>query len=198
MGSCPLPLICCLLALVLTPVPCSGQEFLLYRPEPAAGDHLPASPEQGVLVKKITVERGDTLAKLSRKYTGVARWFPQVLLFNTIKNPDLIYTGDLLLVPVGTGQAALKQRGAKDENGQTPRRTSRRGKSAAEPLIHVTPVVDPGERASYQRAQQAYLDRDYQKALDYFSGFLTKFPHSEFAADAFLYRADCFLQLSHE
>ena len=99
-----------LLAALLTPVLSCGEDFLLYTPKPAEGDKAPASPDQGVLVRRITVKRGDTLADLSRKYIGRGSWFPQVLLFNSIKNPDLIYIGDKLLVPVPPGKAAAAEK----------------------------------------------------------------------------------------
>jgi len=188
--------LCCLLGLSLGSAPCSGEEFLLYAPKPVSGDQLPTAPNQGVLVKRIIVKRGDTLKKLSRMHTGVASWFPQLLLFNTIKNPDLIQTGDQLLVPVRAGQAAAGQGSQKVEKRHASRRSSLRPKRAAGPLTQETQVVKPGEMESYQRAQQAYLDHDYQKALDRFSSFLRKFPRSRFAADASLYRADCYLRLS--
>ena len=187
--------LCCLLGLSLGSAPCSGEEFLLYAPKPVSGDQLPTAPNQGVLVKRITVKRGDTLKKLSRMHTGVASWFPQLLLFNTIKNPDLIQTGDQLLVPMRAGQAA-GQGSPKVEKRHASRGSSLRRKPVAGPLTHETQVVKPGEMESYQRAQQAYLDHDYQKALDRFSRFLRKFPRSRFAADASLYRADCYLRLS--
>jgi len=189
--------LCCLLGLSLGSAPCSGEDFLLYTPKPAAGDQLPSAPDQGVLVKRVTVKRGDTLKKLSREHAGVASWFPQVLLFNTIKNPDLIHTGDQLLVPVRAGQAAGQGR-QKVKKRQVSRRTVHRAKPAARPLTPEMQVAKPGEKESYQRAQQAYLDGDYQKALDQFSRFLRNFPQSKFAADASLRRADCFLRLSGE
>ena len=112
----------CLLATLLTPVFSYGEDFLLYTPKPAEGEKAPASPDQGVLVRSVTVKRGDTLANLSRKYIGRGSWFPQVLVFNTIKNPDLILTGDKLLIPVPAGQeAAAEQKAA-------PERKHARGK----------------------------------------------------------------------
>ena len=112
----------CLLATLLTPVLSCGEDFLLYTPKPAEGGQAPASPDQGIMVRSLTVKRGDTLAKLSKKYIGRASWYPQVLLFNSIKNPDLIITGDKLLVPVPSGQAA-----ASEQKG-TPEKKHAKGK----------------------------------------------------------------------
>jgi LysM repeat protein len=199
----------CLLTALLAPAPSKGEEFLLYVPKPASGDQLPSSPDQGVLVRRVTVKRGDTLAKLARKHIGVASWFPQVLLFNNIKNADLIHPGDRLLVPVPTGRAALRS-SAKGKKHHAGRRSSPPRKAAVTPLTAVVPLtavaplkteIRPAmsdEQEIFQRAKGAYLSSDYQKALDLFDGFTRKFPHSALAADASLYKADCLLKLSGE
>ena len=133
-----------LIAALLTPVLSNGEDFLLYTPKPTEGDQAPASPDQGILVRSVTIKPGDTLAHLSRKYIGRGSWFPQVLLFNSIKNPDLIYTGDKLLVPVPSGQAAAStHKGAaekKHARGQKRHRGRRgvsrhRGVSKPEPGV---------------------------------------------------------------
>ncbi|MRR38685.1 LysM peptidoglycan-binding domain-containing protein, partial [bacterium] len=83
--------------------PASGAEYLRYAPEPADGKPL-RGPDEGVLVKRITIEKGDTLYSLSRKFSGKGTYFSQILLFNEIENPDLIYAGKGLLVPLPAGQ----------------------------------------------------------------------------------------------
>src|SRR5512146_3119661 len=90
-----------------------AEEMLLYTPKEATGAEAPASPKDGVLVRTVTVQRGDTLAKLSRKHIGVSDYFPQMLVFNKIKNPDLIHPGDKLLVPVPPGQAGKVEKAGK-------------------------------------------------------------------------------------
>jgi LysM repeat protein len=191
----------CLVAVLTAPPLCMGEDFLLYAPKPASGDQVPASPDQGVLVKSVTVKRGDTLRNLSRKHLGVPSWFPQVLLFNSIKNPDLIYPGEKLLVPVRAEHAASVKKSAKAKRHHAARRPSSSlgCKPAAE---HVKSGITPttpstaGEQETYQRAKRAYLSGDCQRSLELFDAFLRKFPHSELAADASLYRADCYLRLS--
>ncbi|BBA71677.1 LysM peptidoglycan-binding domain-containing protein [Geobacter sulfurreducens] len=88
----------------------AGGEYLLYTPGASEGGR-PSGPDEGVLVKSITVQKGDTLYSLSRKYNGKGGYYPQILLFNEIKNPDLIYAGNKLMVPVApTGpKAAFSQ-----------------------------------------------------------------------------------------
>jgi len=100
----------CLLTTLLAPVLSYGEDFLLYTPKPAEKDQVPATPDEGILVRSVTVKRGDTLSNISHKYIGRASWYPQVLLFNSIENPDLIYTGDKLLVPVPSEQAAAAEK----------------------------------------------------------------------------------------
>ena len=182
-------------AVLLASAPSVAEEFLLYTPKPAAGDQLPSSPDQGVLVKRVTVKRGDTLAKLSRKHIGVSSWFPQVLLFNSIKNPDLIYIGDELLIPVSAGHKTSAEKTAPKKR-PAARRPSLQPKAAAGRSIPETRPAFPREQESYQQATKAYQDGHYQKALKLFDRFLRKYPHSGHAADASLYRADCFLRLS--
>lgn len=187
----------CLLLTALAATPCTAQELLLYAPQPATREQAPVDPSQGILVKTVTVKRGDTLRKLSRKHLGVASWFPQVLLFNSINNPDLIYPGDRLLVPVASGKDAAAE-GSKAKKTVPTARPAGKVKRAAAPSVRKVPAVKPGEKESFQRAKRAYLDRDYRQALDKFSIFLREYPQSRLAADAALYRANCYLRLSGE
>ena len=80
-----------------------GAEYLRYAPQPSEGKPL-SGPDEGILVKRITIEKGDTLYSLSRKYSGKGTYFSQILLFNEIDNPNLIYAGKGLLVPLPSGQ----------------------------------------------------------------------------------------------
>ncbi|WP_026843127.1 LysM peptidoglycan-binding domain-containing protein [Citrifermentans bremense] len=180
-------------------LPCRGEEMLLYAPKPAAGEQAPADPKDGVLVTTVTVKRGDTLKNISKKHIGVAGWFPQVLVFNTIKNPDLIHPGDKLLVPVRPGKStSVPAPASRRASHRAAHRTTHRAKAAAGHPLHVTNPAQAGETESFHQARKAYLDRNYQRALELFSGFLKKFPRSGYAADASLYRADCYLHLSGE
>ena len=189
----------CLIAVLVAPSLSMGEEFLLYEPKPAEGDKVPASPDRGVLVRRVTVQRGDTLKHLSKKHIGVASYFPQVLLFNTIKNPDLIHPGEKLLIPVRAGHAepaASVKKSAKAKKSHVARRHSLRHKPSAEHATSEMPAATFGEQESYQRAKRAYMSGEFQKLLQLFDGFLRKFPKSKLAAYASLYRADCFLRLS--
>jgi LysM repeat protein len=85
-------------------LPAWGQQYLLYVPQPiTSGQKAPS--QDGILVQEIVIQKGDTLHDLSRKFSGRGMYFPQILLFNSIKNPDLIYTGNTLRVPVSQKEA---------------------------------------------------------------------------------------------
>ncbi|WP_136523537.1 LysM peptidoglycan-binding domain-containing protein [Geomonas ferrireducens] len=166
-----------------------AEEMLLYTPKPETSGVAPASPRDGVLVRTVTVKRGDTLSKLSKKHIGVADYFPQMLVFNSIRNPDLIHPGDKLLVPVRPGKSV------KSSASRRPAPAAAKTKTSAPASVG---QVKPGERELFQRAERSYLAHDYREALAGFTKFLRTFPRSSFAADASLYRADCYLHLSGE
>jgi len=72
------------LLLLLCVVPASAAEGdLIYRPEPATGA-VPSTPDEGILVRTITIRRGDTLSRLAKQYAGKGYYYPQILLFNEI------------------------------------------------------------------------------------------------------------------
>ncbi|BDV41339.1 peptidoglycan-binding protein LysM [Geotalea uraniireducens] len=132
-----------------------GGDYLLYAPEPSQGKK-PASPEEGVLVQSITIEKGDTLYSLSRKYNGRGGYYPQILLFNEIKNPNLIYAGNSLLVPVAPAEgrqtvqprkAASAAEAAKRPRSHAGRKLGRKDAGTAKAPKTVTTVAPPASRA---------------------------------------------------
>jgi LysM repeat protein len=85
-------------ALIPAP-PQQRQVFLpaiLNVPEPAQPALRPATPTPPV--KKYIVQRGDTLFSIALAH-GVL--LDDLILYNDIKNPDLIYVGQELLIPPG-------------------------------------------------------------------------------------------------
>ena len=80
------------LCLCLAPPSAWGQQYLLYTPQPVPAGQK-AAVHDGILVREIEIKKGDTLFALSRKFSGRGMYFPQILLFNSIKNPNLIYAG---------------------------------------------------------------------------------------------------------
>jgi len=184
-----------LLLFVFTPLALAG-DYLLYLPNQVAASQ-PLIPGEGVMVKKIIIKRGDTLAALSRQFSGKASYYPQILLFNKIRNPNLIYAGNELLVPLTTGIALHKQ-ALPPPSTPTP--------------VNAIPVNDPmlssatedrrgspvqsAERQLYEQAVTLFTQAKYREALKGFTLFLEKYPHSSLVPDARLYRGDCFLRLS--
>ncbi|RNC72299.1 MAG: LysM peptidoglycan-binding domain-containing protein [Desulfuromonadales bacterium] len=94
--------------------PAVGADYLLYAPEKSDGK-APSGPNEGVLVKSITIQRGDTLYSLSRKYSGKGTYYPQILLFNEIVNPDMIYAGNKIMVPLPAGEGKVEELRRKSE-----------------------------------------------------------------------------------
>jgi TolA-binding protein len=112
------------MATLLCPAHAPAEEFLLYAPKPAESAAVPSSPEEGILVRNVTIKGGDSLSKISREYSGHGSWYPQLLLFNKIKDPNLIYSGDTILVPISA------ERGVPDETKAAPRKAAKAAKPA--------------------------------------------------------------------
>lgn len=231
-------------------LPAWGEQYLLYSPHPVTPGQS-ATLQEGILVREIEIQNGDTLSALSRKFSGRAMYFPQILLFNSIKNPDLIYSGSTLKVPVtqkkahdsgrtgATSTAASRKPKASVDKKSTLRKesspaptldlslselkkvgtgksgTKRRSKKSAvhgkRTLSHGSPAetshpslpqVD-GKKAPaaagqklFEAAVKAYRRDDCRTALELLDRYLADNPGSPLAADANLYKADCYLKLS--
>lgn len=250
--------------------PVQGQQYL-YSPTPV-GPEETAPAKDGVLVREVPVEKGDTLSGISRKYSGHGSYYSQILLFNDIKNPNLIYSGDTLKVPVTREQGAeeartvapaqkekgaarpgkkarrhhakaapkpAKQHAARQagkpatelsldelkrlEGGKEKRHPAKRrvaegthggGKPAKAPVAReavavqsrpavaaregqqkVTATAPSGQRL-FEQAVKAYRQEECRAALDLFDRFLAENPASPQAADASLYKAECYMKLS--
>jgi len=179
----------------------AGAEEFLYAPKPPTGGQA-SSPAKRVLVRRVTVKRGDTLKKLSKEHIGEASSFPQLLLLNNVKNPDLLQPGETLLIPVSRSHRASAKKAAKATRGtKGKRRHAHRSPSLSrqplpEQVKSTAPAPATDEQVSYRRAQRAYQAGDYQTSLELYDDFLRRFPHSELAADASLNQANCYLGLS--
>lgn len=228
--------------------PVWGQQYLLYTPQPVTSDERPSSPD-GIFVQEIEIKKGDTLSALSRKFSGRGMYYPQILLFNSIKNPDLIYAGDTLRVPVSQNIAHDSDRGDVKPSGKvrapvnkksqrksktqlssvsssstelslSDLKTGRTGKGTAGKSgkkIAVTAKKPPLDEASattpdstnhvpavnadsaqklFEAAVKAYRLDDCRTALDLLDRYLVDNSNSPLAADANLYKAECYLKLS--
>lgn len=253
------------LIMIFISVPAFSGDYFLYTPQPASSDQK-KTPEDGILVQEIEVQKGDTLFDLSRKFSGHGMYYPQILLFNAIKNPNLIYTGHTLKVPLDNKRLQVS---VKSETKSTPRTKGKirnKGMSRAkadkkirkpaatlspettniELSLHdlkalggtekqphhikkkrtpylkksvplVIPLVeepssttvkktDPvpsdlskeaGEQL-FEAAVKAYRKDDFSSAVQLFDRFLAENSASPLAADASLYKAECYLKLSSQ
>ena len=214
-----------LLVLALVPAAQGAGEFYLYEPKPVDKPADLAEPGDGVLVRSITIKRGDTLSALSRRYSGKGSYFPQILLFNEIVNPNLIYAGKELKVPVTTesglkrgdeATAGTREPAAKRKKSRKTAVTStqpvtavpRKTEKVATPPAPVTraaetaapPAVQSStpEQKLYEKAIAEYRASQYGRAQQTFASFLDRYPSSPLAPDAALYKAECLLKQSEE
>lgn len=235
-----------------------GGEYFLYSPRQVSPGETKEAGE-GVLVREVEVRPGDTLYGISRRNSGHGMYYPQILLFNDIKNPNLIRAGETLKIPVPRGSAAGEEGAAPPAAKKGARKAGRKhtaapvagrpargqlselaageakpsaerkkkravarqaqeqvGRGAAAPVApqpsvaeEARPVVvsrqqeqaqagtdaAAGQRL-FERAIKAYRQNDCSTALDLFDRFLASYPSLPQAADASLYKADCYLKLS--
>ena len=195
--------------------------------------------QDGVLVQDVAVQKGDTLYGISRKFSGHGSYYPQILLFNNIKDPNLIYPGNIFKVPVSHQAERTSESGGitgaprgveapavklvvaappaatvtdipvQDLKKVDAGRDKKRGakakvavpakKQATAETQHAVPAAS-GAAASgqnlFERAVKAYRQDDCRSALELFDRFLAENQASPLAADASLYKAECYLKLS--
>lgn len=221
-----------------------SQQQYLYRPTAVAGD-VKAQGTDGVLVQDVAVQKGDTLYGISRRFSGHGSYYPQILLFNDIKDPNLIYPGNVFKVPVSKNTVSSKadtsapvaarvveatvgsmsapvvvptvppvatvteiptqelkkvdsgkekKRSAKEKSGAT-KKTSGPEKNNSAAAVKVDAASG---QSLFERAVKAYRQDDCRAALELFDRFLAENPTSPLAADASLYKAECYLKLSSQ
>lgn len=174
--------------------PSWGQDYL-YQPRPLSQDERPAA-DDGLLVREVQVKKGDTLSRISKRFSGRGAYYPQILLFNRIKNPNLIYPGDLLRVPVsGPGKAPQPAVVA-------PRHEpAGNGKAAVMPVPRKVAQVEKTEpsreQANYHNALGAFRRGDCVEAVALFDRFIAEYPQSPLVPEATLNRAECYLMQSN-
>jgi LysM repeat protein len=199
-----------------------GQQ-LLYVPKPIETDEK-IQKNDGILVQEVSIKKGDTLYGISRSFSGHGTYYPQILLFNDIKDPNKIYPGNVLKIPVSRKGEAVQAANPKlskrpatvplsgqpvdapvtalkmDETvGEKKREAgSKATTSAAKQKQPVTAAAANPEQKLYERAIKAYRKNDYTVALELFDRFLADHPSSALAADASLYKAECYLKLSNQ
>lgn len=175
------------LSLLLTS-PVWGQDYL-YQPRPLAQDERPAA-DDGLLVREVQVKKGDTLSHISKRFSGRGAYYPQILLFNRIKNPHLIYPGDLLRVPV-TGQRAAQQHAKPAVANATVTPVVKSKRPAP-----VEAAPQTSEQTDFNRALGAFKRGDCNEAVALFDRFIAVYPQSALLPEATLNRAECYLKQS--
>lgn len=167
----------------------------LYAPKPAAE----AESAEGVLVREITVKKGDTLSHISKQYSGRGHYYPQILLFNEIRNPHRIKPGQVVRVPLSRKTAhvspaqvqAVPPAVANGHNSaaELPQKAVEKQKPAAH---HST----KSEKNTYNRALTAFKKGDCENAIKLYDDFIGRYPSSPLLPEATLNRAECYLKLS--
>jgi nucleoid-associated protein YgaU len=61
------------------------------------------APPQHAKVEYYVIQKGDSLSAVAKRYYGNARDYPRIFDANreVIKNPDLIYPGQKIRIPMG-------------------------------------------------------------------------------------------------
>ena len=187
--------------------PAWGQEYL-YTPQPVDSGEKGGAAD-GVLVREVEIRRGDTLHDISRTYSGHASYFPQILLFNKISNPDRIYAGTTLKIPVSQSVAATALSESpkhRAKNPSAPKRSMERSEKTTPAPKAASTSMTPGQspagpesttaRRLFEDALAAYHKDNCVSALELFDRYLGDNPGAPLAAEASLYKAGCYLKLS--
>ncbi len=166
----------------------AADEYRLYRPEKVQKQNIP-SPGEGVLTRTIIIQKGDTLKKLSRRYSGRGSFFPQILLFNRIKDPDRILAGAQLQVPL-TNMETAAGGGLEKQKKHVTRKGAHKRRHAARSYY------GGKEERLFNRGVSAYKAGEYRRAIEIFDKYLATYPNSTSAANAALYRAESYENLA--
>lgn len=168
---------------------------LLYLPQPFEAARETVPPE-GVLVREVRVKKRDNLARIAKRHIGRDDYYPQILLFNRIRNPRLIHPGDLLRVPVSSVKAKKTVLRV-----DTPARVepaaaapSSRPQAVAKPAVPLQSVA--AEQELYGRAVAAARRGECAAAVQLLDRFMAQYPASGQLSDAALQRAECYLRLA--
>jgi hypothetical protein len=185
----------------------AADDYTLYEPKPATSSRPPASPEEGLLVRNIVIQPGDTLWRLASRYRGKGSYYPQFLILNKIADPDLIYAGKIIRVPVTPDRPVTPRahRTPEKKPAMAPPAT-RPVRRHDQPVAATTPPTaaprvgsnEENEQLLFEAASRAYKTGDCRLALERFDQFLNRYPSSPLAADVSLYKADCYMKLSEQ
>lgn len=182
-----------LLALLLCGATASWGGDYLYAPRPVDG----AEPGEGVLVREVTVKKGDTLSHLSKRYSGRGYYYPQILLFNEIRNPHRIQIGQVVRVPLSHKAVRQMQGKPVQQHDQSQAQAAEPSKQLTErPKAAQQPPLRQGEKNAYSHALENFKKGDCETAIKQFDSFISRYPSSTLLPEATLNRAECYLKLS--
>ncbi len=171
------------LLIVLAGAACAvaaAEEYHLYKPAMVQQQSIPL-PGEGVLTKTITIQKGDTLKKLSRRYSGRSSFFPQILLFNGIKDPDLILAGAQLQVPLTKQEAQAAKGGTEKKRRHAVRKGAPKHETHSSAERH---YYGKGAASLFRRGVRAFDAGQYRRAIEIFDRYLATYPDSPHAPDA--------------
>lgn len=174
-----------------------SQQQYLYTPAAVTSGGTTQSKD-GILVQEVAVQKGDSLYKISRRFSGYGSYYPQILLFNDIKNPNKIYPGNVIKVPVARNRILRPVDKAPSYGGKKVHQKSFAAKPSTKKQRAARAADATAGQKLFEQAVKAYRQDDCRAALESFDRFLTKNQSSPLAPDASLYKADCYLRLSNQ
>lgn len=197
---------------VLLMLPFRGEagEYLIHR-VPLDGSASSTVSGDEWIVQEVTIEKGTTLWKFSRNYLGKGHYYPHFLAYNDIANPNRIYEGKTLLVPVAKVRDYQRRNELQGKTwsvsfiGLALESASRAPvKKSAVRLPSRKEQVRPessrdravSEQREFDRAKAEFEAGRYGEAARLFEGFASHHPHSGLKAEALFYAAEAQLKAS--
>lgn len=121
-----------IVVLLLTIVPpVWAQQFFIYSPKPVPQEEA-KQPKDGILVRSVPVQNGDSLYSIAQKIIGRGMYYPQILLFNDIKSPNDIRPGDTIKVPVPKERPIAEDKAVQTPKGKVSKPVAKEQLSVAE------------------------------------------------------------------
>lgn len=182
---------------------------LVYGSAGQAADYL-YTPQQvqdgvngdGVLVREVTIRKGDTLSALSKRFAGRGYYYPQILLFSEVRNPHRIYPGQVVRVPLArtSGRQVIAPAVPHQAEQQVVLPAVARDQTVKPPEVEQKPAarISPNEKKLFNAAHAAMRKGRCTSAITQFDRFIARYPSSALLPEAVLYRAECYLKLSEK
>lgn len=201
-----------LFGVMLLVLPFHGEagEYLIHR-VPLDGSASSSVHGDEWIVQEITIEKGTTLWKFSRTYLGRGYFYPHLLAYNDIANPNRIYEGKTILVPVAKVRDYQKRNELQGKTWSV-NFTDLALESASRAPVKKLAVRLPSkkehvklessrdravsEQREFDRAKAEFEAGKYKEAARLFEGFASHHPRSSLKAEALFYAAEAQLKAS--